>query len=402
MFEGTKFSQSPKIAIYLKKFGGGGIPRKVLIRAKEFLDRGYRVDLVVHRGGRPSSEQIPNNAQVVEIQPGSRIKALYLTLSTVLGEGKKWALPVVLSFKGFKEFAYIPGLINYFISNPPDVLISNNTFRNLCSIWARKLSQVSFRLIVEQPSNISTKIANKKIKYPYLYRLPDLIGFTYPQADRIVTVSEGVANDLVKATGIAREKITRINSPVVLPEFINKAINEPPPHHWLEQNSEISVIVACGRLGTQKNFRMLLRAFAKLRENKLARLIILGEGPERAKLQKLIRKLGIHKDVALPGFASNPYTAFCHADLFVLSSDYEGFPGVLVEALACGCPVVSTNCPSGPDEILDGGRYGELVPVGDDEAMAKAMQTLWKILRRSKNCATAPHISMFIKVLKNI
>jgi glycosyltransferase involved in cell wall biosynthesis len=118
---------------------------------------------------------------------------------------------------------------------------------------------------------------------------------------------------------------------------------------------------------------MLLEAFALLRARRSAKLIILGEGPERAQLEGRVLELGIEGDVDLPGFLQNPYAIMRHAALFVMSSRYEGLPTVLIEAMACGCPVVSTNCPSGPSEILDQGQFGPLVPVGDVEALANAM-----------------------------
>jgi len=133
------------------------------------------------------------------------------------------------------------------------------------------------------------------------------------------------------------------------------------------------VILGAGRLNPQKNFSLLLRAFAGVRQQRSARLIIMGEGPQRPELEKLAQDLGVAADVALPGYVANPYAAFSRANLFVLSSDYEGLGNVLIEAMACGCPVVATDCPSGPREILSDGRYGALPPVGDAKAMAEAM-----------------------------
>src|SRR5690606_37626457 len=132
------------------------------------------------------------------------------------------------------------------------------------------------------------------------------------------------------------------------------------------------VLVAAGRLVPQKNFPLLLAAFAQLRAQRPARLLILGEGRERPRLEAAAHELGIAADVALPGHVDNPYAAYARASLFVLSSDWEGLPTVLIEALACGCPIVATDCPSGPAEILQGGRYGSLVPMGDAAALAQA------------------------------
>jgi glycosyltransferase involved in cell wall biosynthesis len=159
---------------------------------------------------------------------------------------------------------------------------------------------------------------------------------------------------------------------VVLPDLTERAA-APAPHPWLAQRGGPPVVVAAGRLEGQKNFPLLLEAFARLRRERPARLLILGEGRKRAPLEEQARALGIEDDLALPGFIDNPYAAFSRAALFVLSSDHEGLPAVLIQALACGCPVVSTDCPHGPAEILDHGRYGELVPVRDAPALAAAM-----------------------------
>jgi len=153
--------------------------------------------------------------------------------------------------------------------------------------------------------------------------------------------------------------------------FYAKA-DAPVEHPWFQPNQP-PVILGVGRHHFQKGFDTLLRAFARVRQQMPARLVILGEGPERPNLERLAAELGVAADVDLPGFDPNPFRYMRWAGVFVLSSRYEGLPNVLIQALACGCPVVSTDCPSGPSEILDGGRYGALVPVDDVEAMAQAI-----------------------------
>ena len=133
------------------------------------------------------------------------------------------------------------------------------------------------------------------------------------------------------------------------------------------------MVLAAGRLVALKGFDTLLRAFARVRQQMPARLVILGEGSERSNLERLAAELGVAADVDMPGFDPNPFRYMKRAGVFVLSSRYEGLPNVLIQAMACGCPVVSTDCPNGPAEILDGGRYGPLVPVDDVEALAYAM-----------------------------
>jgi glycosyltransferase involved in cell wall biosynthesis len=193
----------------------------------------------------------------------------------------------------------------------------------------------------------------------------------YPMADAVVAVSQGVARDLAAITGLPSHRIQVVPNPVVTPHLFRLA-QEPIAHPWLH-DPERPVIMGMGRLTRQKDFPTLLRAFAKVRAEKRCRLIILGEGGERFGLEALAGSLGIGDDVHLPGFVLNPYPYLAGAALFVLSSVWEGFGVVLAEAMALGVPVVATDCPSGPREILRDGQIAPLVPMGDPEALAGAM-----------------------------
>jgi len=201
--------------------------------------------------------------------------------------------------------------------------------------------------------------------------MPFLMRLFYPWADKVVAVSKGVADDLVRITRLPKDKIQVIYNPVVTSEFFIKA-EEPLDHPWFKPG-EPPVILGVGRLTEAKDFPTLIRAFTLVRKERPARLMILGEGEDRPKLDALVKELGLEKDVALPGFVENPYKYMKRAAVFVLSSKWEGLPTVLIEAMALGTPVVSTACPSGPSEILEGGKWGRLVPVGDVEALAKAI-----------------------------
>ena len=170
---------------------------------------------------------------------------------------------------------------------------------------------------------------------------------------------------------MAENRVTTIHNPVDV-QAVKEKSRAPLSHPWLGPGSP-PVILGAGKLKTQKDFATLLRAFARVRAARPAHMIVLGEGEERRKLEKLARKLGIAAHTVLPGFVDNPFAWMARASVFVLSSAWEGFSNVLVEALACGCSVVSTDCPSGPAEILDAGAYGTLVPVGDDRALADAI-----------------------------
>lgn len=194
---------------------------------------------------------------------------------------------------------------------------------------------------------------------------------SYPRVDAAVGVSRGVASELTGAVGVPADRVHTIYNPVVSPTIL-RAAELPTGHHWLDHPGP-RVVLSAGRLTGLKDFSTLLTAFAKLCVRCPARLIVLGKGRLRPELLVQAQRLGVSEHVDFPGFVSNPYAFMSKASLFVLSSRHEGLPTVLIEAMACGCPVVSTNCPFGPDEILEDGRWGELVPVGDAKALAEAM-----------------------------
>ena len=188
-----------------------------------------------------------------------------------------------------------------------------------------------------------------------------------------VAVSQGVGLDLQKRLRMTADRLRVIHNPIVDHELTQRAM-QAAPHAWLTQH-EIPVFVAVGRLVPIKDHATLLRAFALLRRRRPARLILLGEGPERPRLERLSRDLGLNNDVAMPGFCTNPAAAMRRAAAYVLSSRVESLSNTLIEALACGCPVVATDCPCGPREILRDGRFGTLVACEDAEALSSAMHT---------------------------
>ena len=193
----------------------------------------------------------------------------------------------------------------------------------------------------------------------------------YPSADILVGISPDVSKGLSGLTGIPVERIHTIYNPIVSDDIFRKA-EAPSGHPWLD-DPDRPVVLSAGRLEEAKGFRTLLPAFAMLLERRRARLIVLGKGSQLSVLLSQAKDLGIREHVDFPGFAANPYPFMASANLFVLPSRQEGLPTVLVEAMAFGCPVVSTDCPFGPAEILEDGRLGELVPIGDSRALADAM-----------------------------
>lgn len=327
-----------KIAIFLQNLAGGGAERMMLHLASGLAQRGIAVDLVVVRAEGEYIPAIPNNVRLVNL----RLRRTLLS---------------------------IPSMVRYLQKERPAAVLSALVHVNIAAVLAARLSGRSQRIVVSERNTISID----SMTTPTLgVRIAHwLVPWLYPRADAIVAVSAGVAEDLASFCGMALERITVINNPVVTPNLAALA-QEAVDHPWLATTGP-PVILGVGRLAFQKNFQILIEAFARVLSVRPARLIILGEGPQRPELEAQIRRLQLFDSVALPGFVSNPYSYMSRASVYVLSSRWEGSPNALVEAMACGTPVVATDCRSGPAEILAGGQYGHLVPVADANALAKAI-----------------------------
>jgi glycosyltransferase involved in cell wall biosynthesis len=329
------------IALFLPSLHGGGAEKVMVNLALGFVEQGLKVDLVLAKAEGPYLSRVPEEVRVVDLE----------------------ARRVLYS---------LPGLVRYLRRERPQAMLSALNHANIVAIWAKLLARVQTRLVVSERTTLSRSIENASSVRVKL--LPFLIKTFYPYADAVVAVSRGVAEDLVTTTKLPMEKIKVIYNPVITPELFAKA-EEPLDHPWFRPG-EPPVVLGVGRLTQAKDFPTLIRAFALVRKERPARLMILGEGEERPKLEALVRELGLEEDVALPGFVENPYKYMKRAAVFVLSSRWEGLPAVLIEAMALGTPVVATNCPSGPAEILEGGKWGRLVAVGDVNALAKAVEEM--------------------------
>ena len=252
----------------------------------------------------------------------------------------------------------------------PDVVLSMVDYANLVSVLSKKISRAKPKLVLDERSHSSINL-----KYEFLGRLKIwAIPRLYPEADVIVCCSHGVADDLTNRFNIPRRMIKVIQNPAN-GDYISEMANEDVDHHWLT-SKEMPVIIAAGRLVVQKNYPLMLRAFAWVNTSIPCRLMILGEGKEREPLAKLASGIGLDGNVEFLGFQRNPFKYMARSDIFVLSSLTEGFPWVILEAMTCGIPVVSTRCPSGPDEIITDGVNGLLVPVDDEKALSEAILRL--------------------------
>jgi len=323
-------------ALYIKNLGGGGAERVMVELANGFAERGCAVDLVLVRAEGIFLDAVSPKVRIIDLASRS-------------------------------AFSSIPKLMRYLREAQPAVLLSTLHHNNLAALLAKRLSGAPTKVAIRVADALShsTKAFYKK-KLEHL-----LISAIYPWADGIIAVAEDVAKDLANYTGIPREHIQTIYNPVIKPELYEQA-RQPIDHPWFAASAP-PVIVGAGRLTEQKDFQMLIKAFALVRRERPARLLILGEGEQREMLEALVKRLGLEEDVSLPGFDENPFRSLSRAAVFVLSSIWEGLPGVLIQAMACSCPVISTDCPGGSREILKGGTYGYLTPVGDEQAMADAI-----------------------------
>ncbi len=342
----------PRVALFLRNLVGGGAERVMLNLACGIAKQGVKVDLLLTKAEGEYLNRVPDEIRLIDFNAAN------------FGKDRIFNFPTGLASTGS-----LPKLIRYLKQEQPLALISATHYPNEIAVIAKHLAKVPTRVIVSEHTTLSVEA--QKVEQISARLIPITARLFYPWADGIITVSQGVADDLSKITGIGKEGIKVIYNPVITPELFNKA-KEAVNHPWFLPG-EAPVILGVGRLVAQKDFSTLIRAFAKVRQVKPARLMILGSGREAEKLKALARELGIEEDVDFVGFVDNPFAYMKRAKLFVLSSGWEGLPTVLIEALAVGISVVSTNCESGPAEILDNGKYGELVPVGDSNRMAEAI-----------------------------
>lgn len=324
-----------KVALFLPNLAGGGAERVFALLAEGLADRGIDTEVVL-------------------------VQAIGPHLASVAA-----AVPVVDLNVSATRYSLLP-LARYLRRRRPDVLVTALGHANIIAVWARWLARVRTVVVITHHLSLPPSRSSAGARW-----WAGLRSRFYPWADAIVAVSRDMAVELATGIGVPRDRIDVILNPVITPDLADQAA-APLEHPWFAPGQP-PVLLGIGRLVPQKDFGTLLRAFALVRQQRPARLMILGEGEERPALEALARDLGLADDVAMPGFVSNPYPYLQGAATFVLSSLYEGLPTVLIEALALGTPVVSTDCPSGPREILEDGQHGRLVPIRDHAALAAAI-----------------------------
>ncbi len=339
----TRSAGPVKVALFAPSMTWGGAEKMFRRLAIGLADAGLAVDLVLASASGPNLQALPTTVRVVDLECRR-----------------------VLTSTG--------PLAHYIDKANPDVVISTLHYANLVAVWARSLAARSPQLILREATTMSMAAANSgQARDRVIFALARAF---YPRADVVVANSRGAADDLVGHVGVPRSLVRVIYNPACSDEMV-PLMQEPVSHPWFGDGGP-PIILSVGRLSVPKHYDLLVRAVSAARRQRPLRLVILGDGEERASLKALVQELGAEAFVSLPGFAENPYAYMARADLFVLSSAWEGLPNALIEAMACGLPVVSTDCPHGPREILAAsacgcGQVGTLTPPDDVEGLAQAI-----------------------------
>lgn len=373
-----------RIAILTPTLAGQGAERKALSIASGLIGRGYEVDLLLERLVCHYPDETPGAARLFftsgrgDDRTRANLRRMAAAPRPLVPAPLPWrvryprlALAAKLDGRQRPLLAstrlprWAAGVAAYLESERPGGVLAMNVLSAAAATMALRLARHRPARVV---ATLHDVLRNRRLRRR-AHR-------AYPYADAAVGVSHGVAAQFAAIPGLEPGRVHTIYNPVV-PADLDKRAGAPVEHPWLrgEAAGGCPVILAVGRLRRVKDFPNLLAAFARLlARRRPARLIVLGQGSLRPRLLSLARELGVAEHVDFPGFVENPYAFLARASLFVLSSRHEALPTVLIEAMACGCPVVSTNCPFGPREVLEGGRFGELVPVGDPDALAGAME----------------------------
>lgn len=334
----TNIERERPVALMLGSFFGRGVCRIRLNLCAGLITRGYKVDLLMINNEGEMRDDVPDGVRVIDLQVSRSL----------------WAIPKIM---------------RYIRAENPQAIISAQDNVNFVTLLARRFARSKVPISVSV-HNLHTTDASQPV-WSKRYWTRFAVRMTYPWATCRIAVSSGLGDVMAEVTGLRRDSIDTVFNAIVTSDTVQRT-EAPCPHPWLAE-SDVPVVLGAGRLTFQKDFENLIRAFDLLRQQRPARLMILGDGFRKEALKQLVGELGLEKDVVFAGFVQNPFAYMSRASLFVLSSIHEGLGNVLIEAMASGCPVVSTDCPHGPREILDGGQFGPLVPIGDADALYRAM-----------------------------
>ena len=330
-----------RIAFYLPSLAGGGAERVIVTLANAMVRKDHIVDLLLSSKSGPYLDELDPRINIYDLS----------------------ARRVLTSIRPLRR---------YLSQRRPHALLSSLMHSNIAAATACRLTSSPPRFIVREANSIGVKGRYTSLKSKIKMQLAR---WAYRQADTLVGVSQGSLTMMLKALDLPADQPCKvILNPVIDESLADKAAADPSPQ-W-PWDEDVPVVLGVGRLVPQKDFSTLLRAFARVRQSRPAKLIILGDGEERQNLQELAAQLGVIQDVWMPGFVINPFAHMKRASVYVLSSKWEGLPNTLIQAMACGTPVIATRCPSGPDEILEEGKWGALVPIGDVDRMASEINAV--------------------------
>lgn len=376
-FQGGPPSPAHRVAFLLDDLEGGGVQRMTLVLAREFLRHGHPVDVLACRAQGSFRSLVPHGARLIELEPARVTASCRTALRGDRRIGAAFVSDLVLHRRRLRCGDRLLGLVHYLEREQPACLISATPRINVLAVAAVRASGSSTLTILTERMSIAAKLGDPG--EGRWRRLLPVMQRSYALADRVVAVSGDLADDVALQLGLPRERVDAIYNPVVGPDLAEQ-LAEPLEEPWFAPGAP-PVVLSAGRISAQKDFETLLEAFSIVRRDLPCRLVVLGKSHDdkggdkrRQRLLRLAEELRVSEDFRLPGFVHNPFPYMARAAVFVLSSRYEGLPGVLIQAMACGTPVVSTNCPTGPREILQDGRFGRLVPVGEPVAMAKAIR----------------------------
>lgn len=352
-------SAGPRVALFLPSLEGGGAERVYVQLANEFSRLGFRVDVVAAAARGPYLSEVCATVRVIDLGGSGVLKSL-------------------------------PALIRFLRSQRPAAVLSGLEHANIVAVLACLIARSGTRCVVSTRS-VPTAFyrQDRSLRRWITLQASRLV---YRFADRVIANSQAGADDLMYCLGIPQRKVSVIHNPLDLEE-LERCARETVDHPFLHAGSA-PLILGVGSLTPVKDFETLVRAFSIVRSRRACRLAILGEGPLRPRLESLLRELGLEHEATLPGFVANPFAWMSRAGVFVSSSLTEGCPNALMQALACGAPVVSTDGPGGSAEILQGGRWGRLVPVGDSNAMADAIEAVLCAQERPRGKDRASHFAL--------
>ena len=381
--------ENKKVSLFFVSFSPGGGERAMLELSHALVGDGFDVDMIVINLKGFYIDQVDKRVNIINLNSKRIIFSL-------------------------------PKLISYLRTVKPGVILALEEYTHIIALLGVKLSRVNTRVIL-RIGNIYS-ILFKKYKNRRDKVLSFIARIIYRKCDKVIAVSKGVAHDVEKTFSMPQEKIVVINSPKHINEIIVKS-KASVEHSWLNDDTK-KVIIASGRLREQKDFFTLVKAFNLIKNNNNLRLIIIGDGGDKKELKQLIYKLELSKQVDLVGFIKNPYSYLAKADVFALSSLWEGLPNALLEAAVCGLPIVATDCTAGPREVLapssdfryqmtkgvEEAEFGILVSVGDVPGLARALESLikddqmrnkyaQKSLERSKDFEAKKILEKYKKVL---